>query len=35
MREGQIAETGTHDQLATQEDGIYANLVRLQFEIIE
>jgi len=35
MREGQIAETGTHDQLATQEDGIYANLVRLQFETIE
>jgi ATP-binding cassette subfamily B protein len=35
MREGQIAETGTHDQLAVQEDGIYANLVRLQFETIE
>ncbi|WP_080237552.1 ABC transporter ATP-binding protein [Spirosoma rigui] len=35
MREGQIAETGTHDQLALQEDGIYANLVRLQFETIE
>lgn len=35
MREGQIAETGTHDQLAMQEDGIYANLVRLQFETIE
>jgi ABC-type multidrug transport system fused ATPase/permease subunit len=35
MREGQIAETGTHDQLAIQEDGIYANLVRLQFETIE
>jgi ATP-binding cassette subfamily B protein len=35
MREGQIAETGTHEQLAMQEDGIYANLVRLQFETIE
>ena len=35
MREGQIAESGTHDELATQEDGIYANLVKLQFEIIE
>lgn len=35
MREGQIAETGTHDQLANQEDGIYANLVKLQFETIE
>ncbi len=33
MREGQIAETGTHDQLAMQEDGIYANLVRLQFDV--
>lgn len=35
MREGQIAESGTHDELATQEDGIYANLVKLQFEITE
>lgn len=35
LREGQIAEQGTHEQLATQEDGIYANLVRLQFETIE
>ncbi len=35
MREGQIAEIGTHDQLANQEDGIYANLVKLQFETIE
>ena len=35
MREGQIAESGTHDELATQEDGIYANLVKLQFETIE
>ncbi|ADB41506.1 ABC transporter ATP-binding protein [Spirosoma linguale] len=35
MREGQIAEAGTHDELATQEDGIYANLVKLQFETIE
>ncbi|GAB3539914.1 ABC transporter ATP-binding protein [Spirosoma fluminis] len=32
IREGQIAETGTHDELAGQEDGIYANLVKLQFE---
>ena len=32
MREGQIAEQGTHDQLALHEDGIYANLVKLQFE---
>jgi ABC-type multidrug transport system fused ATPase/permease subunit len=35
IREGQIAESGTHDELATQEDGIYANLVKLQFETIE
>ncbi|GAB2570016.1 ABC transporter ATP-binding protein [Spirosoma areae] len=35
MREGQIAESGTHDELAMQEDGIYANLVKLQFETIE
>ncbi|GAB4036142.1 ABC transporter ATP-binding protein [Spirosoma jeollabukense] len=35
IREGQIAESGTHDQLAMQEDGIYANLVKLQFETIE
>ena len=32
LREGQIAESGRHDELALQEDGIYANLVRLQFE---
>ena len=35
MRDGQIAEIGTHDQLAAQEDGIYANLVKLQFETID
>ncbi|WP_338874031.1 ABC transporter transmembrane domain-containing protein [Spirosoma sp. SC4-14] len=35
IREGMIAESGTHDELAIQEDGIYANLVKLQFEIID
>ncbi|GAB3986986.1 ABC transporter transmembrane domain-containing protein [Spirosoma daeguense] len=35
LREGQVVETGTHDELAIQEDGIYANLVKLQFEPIE
>lgn len=35
LQEGQIAESGTHDELATQADGIYANLVKLQFETIE
>ncbi len=32
LREGQIAEQGTHDELANLNEGVYANLVRLQFE---
>ncbi len=32
LRNGQIAEQGTHDELATLPDGMYANLVKLQFE---
>ncbi len=32
LRNGQIAESGTHDELANQEDGMYANLVKLQFQ---
>ncbi|OIN56018.1 ABC transporter ATP-binding protein [Arsenicibacter rosenii] len=35
LREGQIAETGTHDELAALDDGLYANLVKLQFETID
>lgn len=35
LREGQIAEQGTHDELAHLEDGLYANLVKLQFETNE
>jgi len=35
MREGQVAEQGTHDELAAYEDGIYANLVKLQFEVLD
>ncbi|MCY7360111.1 MAG: ATP-binding cassette domain-containing protein, partial [Rudanella sp.] len=35
LREGQIAEQGTHDELAHREDGLYANLVKLQFETVE
>ncbi len=35
LREGQIAEQGTHDELAHLEDGLYANLVKLQFETID
>ncbi|EOZ92190.1 Lipid A export ATP-binding/permease protein MsbA [Indibacter alkaliphilus LW1] len=31
LKEGEIVEEGTHEQLAIQEDGFYANLVRLQF----
>lgn len=30
--QGQIAETGTHDELSNLPNGIYANLSRLQFE---
>ena len=35
LREGTIAESGTHDELAQLENGIYANLVKLQFEMVE
>ena len=29
---GQIYESGTHDELAQEESGIYSNLLKLQFE---
>lgn len=32
LRDGQIAESGTHDELANREEGMYANLVKLQFQ---
>ncbi|GAA4468940.1 ABC transporter transmembrane domain-containing protein [Nibrella saemangeumensis] len=35
IREGQIAESGTHDELTALGEGLYANLVKLQFEITE
>lgn len=35
LKDGEIAEAGTHDQLAAKEDGLYANLVKLQFETVE
>ena len=35
LRDGLIAEQGTHDELATREEGLYANLVKLQFETVE
>ncbi|MCH7401381.1 ABC transporter ATP-binding protein [Belliella kenyensis] len=31
LKEGEIVEEGTHDVLASQDQGFYANLVRLQF----
>ena len=35
LRDGLIAEQGTHDELADVPDGLYANLVKLQFETQE
>ncbi|GAA4410120.1 ABC transporter transmembrane domain-containing protein [Nibrella viscosa] len=35
IREGQIAESGTHEELAALGEGLYANLVKLQFETTE
>jgi ATP-binding cassette subfamily B protein len=35
IREGQIAESGTHHQLSLLENGLYANLIKLQFEATE
>ncbi len=32
IRDGEIAETGSHDELILKSDGIYANLVKLQYE---
>ena len=32
LKEGNIAEIGTHDELVLKNEGIYANLVKLQFE---
>ncbi|GAB3178398.1 ABC transporter ATP-binding protein [Telluribacter humicola] len=35
IREGQIVESGSHDVLAMITDGLYANLIKLQFETAE
>ncbi|MEZ0483034.1 ABC transporter ATP-binding protein [Fibrella aquatica] len=35
LRDGLIAEQGTHDELAALDEGLYANLVKLQFETTE
>ncbi|WP_026629329.1 ABC transporter ATP-binding protein [Dyadobacter alkalitolerans] len=32
IREGRIAESGTHQQLTLMDNGLYANLIKLQFE---
>jgi len=32
VKNGSIAESGSHDELLLKEEGIYANLVKLQFE---
>ena len=33
LHEGAIVEAGTHEELVQHEDGIYGNLVKLQFEL--
>lgn len=35
LREGRIAESGTHQALSTIPNGVYANLIKLQFETAE
>jgi ATP-binding cassette, subfamily B, bacterial len=35
IREGQIVECGSHDELALVANGLYANLIKLQFETAE
>jgi ABC-type multidrug transport system fused ATPase/permease subunit len=32
IKDGEISETGSHEELILKNDGIYANLVKLQFE---
>ncbi|MDZ7900172.1 MAG: ABC transporter ATP-binding protein [Arcicella sp.] len=32
LKEGEISESGSHDELVSIENGIYANLVKLQFD---
>jgi ATP-binding cassette, subfamily B, bacterial len=35
LRDGQIAESGSHEDLILKEDGVYANLVKLQSDIYQ
>jgi ABC-type multidrug transport system fused ATPase/permease subunit len=32
LKDGEIAESGNHEELILREEGIYANLVKLQFD---
>ncbi|MES2731378.1 MAG: ABC transporter transmembrane domain-containing protein [Bacteroidota bacterium] len=33
IREGQITEAGTHEELSDIDEGLYSNLIKLQFEV--
>jgi ABC-type multidrug transport system fused ATPase/permease subunit len=35
IKDGNIHESGTHEQLLLHNDGIYANLVKMQFEAVQ
>jgi ATP-binding cassette subfamily B protein len=35
IREGRIAESGSHQELTLLDNGLYANLIKLQFEAVE
>lgn len=35
IREGRIAESGSHQELTLLNNGLYANLIKLQFEAVE
>jgi ATP-binding cassette, subfamily B, bacterial len=35
IKDGQIAESGTHSELTRLENGIYSNLLKLQLELSE
>jgi ABC-type multidrug transport system fused ATPase/permease subunit len=34
LKDGLIAESGTHESLILKNEGIYANLVKMQFDIV-
>ncbi|MCP1385712.1 ABC transporter ATP-binding protein [Runella salmonicolor] len=35
IKEGTIFESGTHEELAMNENGLYAGLIKLQFELVD